>query len=189
MFYDERSFVYLSYNSKLIMQATYSTARLLLNELTVTDAAFIQELVNMPEWIKFIGNRNINNLEEAALYIQKIIANPDINYWVVQTRDEQTPVGVVTFIKRNYLSYHDIGFAFLTRYTGQGFAHEAALAILNNALAHHEQVVATTIKDNTGSINLLQKLGFNFDKEIVHEQEPFLLFAIAREKFNDLSTK
>lgn len=166
------------------MQTNYRTSRLLLNELTVSDAAFIQELVNMPEWIKFIGNRNINNLEEAASYIQKIIDNPDINYWVVQTHDEQIPVGVVTFIKRNYLPYHDIGFAFLTKYTGHGFAYEAALTILNDAIINfnHEQVVATTLKDNTGSISLLQKMGLTFTDEIVHEQETLLLFTITKDR-------
>ena len=58
------------------MQTNYTTARLLLDELKLHDAEFIMELVNTPEWIKFIEERNINSKEEAITYIQKIIDNP-----------------------------------------------------------------------------------------------------------------
>lgn len=160
------------------MQNNYSTARLLLEELTLHDAEFVMELVNTAEWIKYIGNRNINTAEEAGAYIQKIIDNPAINYWVVKTRDQKIPVGIISFIRRDYLPHHDIGFAFLNEHKKKGYAFEAALIVLNDALQNfnHTQVLATTIKENAKSIQLLQKLGFNFYKEIVHEDEPLFLF-------------
>jgi hypothetical protein len=37
------------------MQKHFTTARLVLDELTLSDSAFIAQLVNTPEWLKFIG--------------------------------------------------------------------------------------------------------------------------------------
>lgn len=160
------------------MQNKYSTARLSLEVLTLHDAAFVMELVNTIEWIKYIGNRNINNVEEALAYIQKIIDNPSINYWVVKIRDQKIPVGIISFIKRDYLPHHDIGFAFLNEHKKNGYAFEAATVVLNDALlnCNHTPVFASTIKENSKSIQLLRKLGFNFYKEIIHENEPLFLF-------------
>ncbi len=172
----------LKESNALNMQNEYSTARLLLEELTLHDAEFVMELVNTVEWIKYIGNRNINTTEEARGYIQKIIDNPAINYWIVNIRDQKKPVGVISFIKRDYLTHHDIGFAFLNQHKKRGYAFEAASVVIDDALQNfgHTQILATTIRSNSKSIQLLQKLGFNFYKEIVHEQEPFFIFVRSR---------
>lgn len=161
------------------MQTSYTTPRLILELITIHDAEFIMQLVNTTEWIKFIGNRNINTTEEARAYIQKIIDNPAINYWVIKMREQQIPVGIISFIKRDYLPSHDIGFAFLNEHKKQGYGFEAASIVLNDALQQgHHQVLATTVKENTRSIQLLQKLGFSFYDEIVHEQQPLFVFAL-----------
>ncbi len=166
------------------MNYNYTTPRLLLNELTLSDALFIAELVNTPEWIQFIGNRNINSLIEANEYVQKIIDNPTVNYWVVKLKDQEIPIGIITFIKREYLDHHDIGFAFLHQYTQKGYAYEAALAVLNDLAKHsnHQQILATTVKDNSNSIQLLEKLGLRFWKEIERENETLLVYAITSDK-------
>jgi [ribosomal protein S5]-alanine N-acetyltransferase len=162
------------------MQANYETSRLLLNELLQVDAGFIRELVNTPEWIKFIGERNIKTSGDATRYAQKLIDDPAINYWVVKLKDSHTPIGVVTLIKHDYLDHWDIGFAFLSNYTKQGYAHEAVSAILNAALtdSSHSQILAVSIKENSNSIQLLEKLGLQFVKEIQRENEVLLLFGI-----------
>lgn len=160
------------------MNDNYSTKRLSLQKLALNDAEFVMELVNSREWIQFIGDRNIHTIAEAGIYIQKIIDNPTIDYWVVKLKEEKTPVGIISFIKRNYLPHHDIGFAFLDEHKKKGYAFEAASVVLYDALQNfnHTQVLATTIKENGKSIQLLQKLGFSFDKEIVHEDEPLFIF-------------
>ena len=162
------------------MQKDYSTPRLLLHELTVNEAAFIHELVNTPEWIAYIGDRNIKSKEDAIGYIQKIIDNPNIDYWVVKTRDLQIPIGIISFIKRDFLDHHDIGFAFLPAYTKVGYAYEAAAAVLNDLKENssHSYILATTVKENTNSIRLLEKLDFKFNKEIERENEMLLLYCL-----------
>lgn len=165
------------------MQKTYTTERLSLTELTFNDIEFIIELVNTDEWIKFIGQRNIKTTEEATAYIDKLITNPNINYWVVKLQDK-TPIGVITFIKRDYLFAHDIGFAFLPKHGKKGYAYEAASTVLNDLMqdAAHLTILATTIPENTNSIALLEKLGFNFTQEFNHEGEKLFLYSITADK-------
>lgn len=167
------------------MQNNYETQRLILNEINANDADFILELVNTPEWIKFIGKRNIRNIAEANEYIDKIISNPKTNFWTVRIKDQQQVIGIITFIKKDYLDYHDIGFAFLSKYTKQGFAYEASFAVLSDALKHfnYKNILATTVTTNTNSIKLLKKLGLEFCTEIENENEQLMVFSITADKF------
>lgn len=153
-----------------------TTPRLLLTPLTIADAAFIHELVNSPEWIQFIGNRNVGSGKEAIAYIERILANPSVTYHVVRIKEDSTPVGVITVIKRDYLEHLDIGFAFLARYSGKGYAYESAKAVINTI--NEKQLKAITLKDNTNSIKLLERLGFSFEKEIMPEKELLLLYTM-----------
>lgn len=162
------------------MRTNYKTDRLLLRTLTPGDAEFIRDLVNTPGWIKFIGERNVKTLEDAHQYIKKIISNPHVEYRVVTLPHEQKAIGIISFIKRDYLDHHDIGFAFLPAYAGQGYAFEAAEVVLVDLLKLNAPttILATTLTDNHSSIKLLRKLGFIFSKEIVNETETLQLYSI-----------
>jgi len=166
------------------MQKDYLTNRLILNTLNINDHAFITELVNTPEWIKFIGDRNIRTQEDAKTYIQKTIDNPNVNYWAVKLQGQHTPVGIITFIKRDYLEHYDIGFAFLPQYTNKGYAHEATTAVLNDIINNltHTHILATTVKENTNSIKLLEKLGLRFEKEIENGNDVLSIYSITADK-------
>ena len=162
------------------MQSSYKTERLFLRELNSDDNTFIFELLNTAGWKKFIGDRNIHTHEDAEQYIQKILSNADVSYRVVTLINGQTTVGIVTLIKRNYLEHHDIGFAFLPAYARQGYAFEASAAVLADLFKsnQHQTILATTLKENISSIQLLQKLGFSFSKEITNENDTLQLFSI-----------
>lgn len=169
------------------MRADYTTNRLLLRKLTTADADFIYELVNTPGWIKFIGDRNVKNTRDARDYIQKILNNDAIAYRVVTLKDDYTAIGVVTFIKRDYLDHPDIGFAFLPAYGKQGYAFEASKQVLEDLLqtGGHATILATTIPENDSSIQLLKRLGFSFSKVINHEGLELQLFSIAKNLQNN----
>ncbi len=162
------------------MQDIFTTQNLTLSLLSLADVEFMYDLVNTPHWIEFIGNRYINNLEDATAYVTRIINSPNIHYWVVKLNRENKALGVITFIKRDNLDYPDIGFAFLPGYEGKGFAYEGALEILNAQLGlpEQERILATTLKDNVRSIRLLERLGFKFDREIVSDEETLQVYAI-----------
>ena len=148
------------------------TSRLKLRWLDLTDADFIYRLVNDPHWLRFIGDKQVADLDGARRYIED---GPRAMYRQfgfglnrVALKCGDTPIGICGLLQRESLPHPDLGFAFLPEYRGQGYAREAADAILQHAylILHQSQVAAIVNPDNLSSINLLDKLGFRIDKQI-----------------------
>jgi len=158
------------------------TERLVLREFEPADAVFLQELMNTPGWLAFIGDRGIKTPEDAGNYItdrlQPSYGKYGFGLYLVALREGNTPVGMCGLVKRDMLEETDIGFAFLPQYAGKGYAHEAALAVLRYAALELglQKIVAITVPDNTRSIHLLEKLGLVF-REMVGEKQELMLFA------------
>lgn len=167
------------------MQVTLTSERLSIQLLQSTDAEFIFELVNTPDWIRFIGDRHVTSKEKAENFIRSVLNNANVDYWVVRLNEDNTSVGIVSLVKRDYLDFHDVGFAFLPQYTKKGFAYEASRVLLRY-LAQEKlspTILATTIKDNSSSIALLEKLGFRFDKQIESGGEELYVYAASMNAF------
>jgi len=161
------------------MQNEIITERLSLNLLTIDDFDFVKRLVNTEGWIAFIGDRYVHTNDDAIAYVTKILNTENLFYWVVRTRDNNTPVGIISFMKRTYLESFDIGFAFLPEYNGNGYAYEAAKEVLSmvSKTPGYYPVVATTVPQNAKSIKLLTKLGLHFEKEIEVEDEMLQVYS------------
>lgn len=156
-----------------------NTERLSIRRLSEEDAAFIFELLNTGSWIKYIGNRNIHSEADALAYIQKINENPNTDYRIVTLRETNTPIGLITLIRRDYLDFRDIGFAFLPAYSGRGYAYEAAKAVLDHPAENNqaETLLAITLPANTASIRLIEKLGLTFERIIERNKESLYLYS------------
>jgi ribosomal-protein-alanine N-acetyltransferase len=148
------------------------TSRLKLRWLELTDADFTYQLVNDPHFLRFIGDKQVADLDGARRYIED---GPRAMYRRfgfglnrVALKDSDTAIGICGLLQRESLPYPDLGFAFLPEYRGQGYASEAADAILQHAylILHQTQVAAIVNPDNLSSIKLLDKLGFRIDKQI-----------------------
>jgi len=158
---------------------TISTSRTFIRPLEEEDGAFILELVNCDGWLQFIGDRQVRSIDAAIAYIKNILGSPHITYRVVTLSNQNVPIGIVTLIKKDYLPFHDIGFAFLPTFAGKGYACEATQTFLQDLIAGYadEKLLATTIPENIRSIRLLQKLGFEFDSEINIEGKKLQVYA------------
>jgi RimJ/RimL family protein N-acetyltransferase len=163
-----------------------NTERLTIQPLVPNDQRFILELLNSAGWIQFIGDRHVHTVEEASAYVQKIIENVHIRYWVVRLKAGDEPIGIITLIKREYLTHHDVGFAFLPRFTNKGFALEATSAVLSEVAKspEHNHLYAITVPSNTRSVRLLKKIGFEFEKEIEVEKETLQLHGVSSDKLS-----
>ncbi len=158
----------------------FTTTRLLIEGLSTSDNQFIYELVNTDGWLRFIGDRKIHSPLQATDYIQKILDNPNVCYWVVRLKENLASIGIITLIKRNYLEHHDIGFAFLPAFNGYGYAYEAAAEVLQSTLSNEKfsHILATTIPENASSIKLLGRLGLTFERELEHEHTLLHVYGI-----------
>ena len=146
------------------------TQRLILRRLNADDAPFILTLLNEPSFIRYIGDKSVRDLEAARQYILTgPVASYDRNGFglnLVELKEAHTPVGVCGLLKRDELPDPDIGFALVPDFWSKGFAFEAATAVLQDARERLslERILAITSLDNEASINLLQRLGFKFEK-------------------------
>jgi RimJ/RimL family protein N-acetyltransferase len=159
------------------MQSDISTSRLNLKLVNLEGHSFMLALLNSKGWLEFIGDRNVHTTEEAVNYIDQIMKVPELYYWVVRIKGSNIPVGIISFIKRTYLEHFDIGFAFLPEFNGNGYAYEAAQAVLSmvSNLPGYYPVLATTMPQNVHSIKLLNKLGLHFERTIeVDDQELYV---------------
>ena len=148
------------------------TSRLKLRWLDLSDADFIFQLVNDPQWLRFIGDKQVADLDGARRYIEDgpLAMYRQIGFGLncVALKDCDTPIGICGLLQRESLSCPDLGFAFLPEYHDQGYAREAADAILQHAylILRQTQVAAIVHPDNLSSIKLLDNLGFRIDKQI-----------------------
>lgn len=148
------------------------TDRLVLRRLTEADAPFILQLVNEPSWLQFIGDRGVRTLDDARTYIVNgpiaMYARVGFGLLLVELKTTGTPIGMCGLLKRDTLPDVDIGFAFIPAYWGQGYARESAAAVLawGKTTLGLKRLVAIASPDNQRSIQLLEKLGFAFEKAL-----------------------
>ena len=174
------------------MSIVFETERLNIRPFTLQDAAFIIELVNSEGWLKYIGDRNIKNTTDAEAYLAngpiKSYAQHNFGLWMVERKNNQTPIVMCGLIKRDTLPNPDIGFAFLPAFEKQGYAFEAI------CMKHVDQIIhALNIKTSSsiGSWNFVprkkKEVGAQIDLlidrndkaitlcEIKYTEQPFLI--------------
>ncbi|NRF94092.1 GNAT family N-acetyltransferase [Paenibacillus frigoriresistens] len=162
------------------------TERLILRHQTIEDAAFILELLNDPSWIQYIGDRGVRTIDNARDYILKgaldMYSRLGFGFYLTELKDGGIPIGICGLVKRDFLEDVDVGFAFLPKFWGKGYAFEAASAVMCYAqsVLGLKRIVAITSEDNQASAKLLEKLGLHFESMIRYAgtDEQVSLFAI-----------
>ena len=151
---------------------SYETDRLILKPAEVQDADFFLELYNMPSFIQYIGDRNLRTKEDAENYIKSRFI-PQIEKLgfgnnVVILKEDHTKIGAVGIFEREGLDVLDIGFSFLEKYEGKGYAYESANKLKEVAATDFgvHKISAITTKDNFSSQKLIERLGLKFQKMV-----------------------
>ena len=148
----------------------FQTERLTLRRLDSGDADFIYALTNDPDWLRWIGDRGIRTREDALAYIENgpvaMYAQVGFGLYAVVPKEGGAPIGMCGLLKRAWLDDADIGFAYLPRFRGAGYALEAAAGTLEYARSTLgiERVLAIVSPGNAASIRLLEKLGMTFER-------------------------
>jgi RimJ/RimL family protein N-acetyltransferase len=133
---------------------------------------FIFEQVNEPSWIQNIGDRGVRTLDDARAYI---LNGPAASYakngfglWLVALKETGESIGMCGLIKRDTLEDVDIGYAFLPRFWGKGYAVESARAVKDYAkeVIRLKRLVAIVDPANESSIRVLEKIGLKFERMV-----------------------
>ena len=163
-----------------------NTERLILQKFTLNDAPFMLELLNTPDWLRFIGDRNVHTVEEAEQYLltgyMKSYETHGFGFYAVMLKKTEELIGMCGLIKRDTLENVDIGFAFLPQFMGKGYGSEAASATLHYAQNELklEKIIAIVNPENKVSVALIKKMGLRFEKmiQLSHKDIELMLFSI-----------
>ena len=137
------------------------------------DAALMLALLNDPAFIRHIADRGVRTLDQARDYLRngalRSYAQHGFGMYAMRRKDTGALIGNCGLLSREGLDGPDLGYAVLPAHAGQGFAVEAARAVIADAGSRPgiARLHAIVNPDNVASIGLLQKLGFEFDRMIV----------------------
>lgn len=168
------------------MMVVIETARLRLRPLLADrhDAAAMLELLNEPAFHQHIGDRGVRTPEQACDYIRNgpllSYAQHGFGMYAIERRSDGAWLGNAGLVRREGLPSADLGYALLQRHAGQGYAREAARAVLDYArhILGLGTLCAIVAPGNLRSVALLQALGFHGDGtlRLPGKDEELLLF-------------
>lgn len=172
----------------LIGSKTIETKRLILRSSKMKEQKRLYEILMLPEVNKFYlisGKKQANNKEhwswenQEKFYKSKVekANNLDVFGWSVFLKKEYTNsnkeeiIGQVTAQETGLdLTIRDVGWYIDPKYQGNGYAKEAAKAMITYMFeeVEIEKIISSAVKENIGSCRIFEKLGF---KKISEEKE------------------
>ncbi len=166
------------------MHREFETERLLIRPTLEQDAELIYQLMNTPKFIKYVGDREINSIEDAEKYIQtKMLPQlHTLGYssYSIITKMNGEKIGTCGLYNREGVDGIDIGFGLLPQYEGLGYAYESSHRLMKAAFEDFEieEIIAITSKENISSQRLLVKLGLEMvgTTKLPNEDDEILLY-------------
>ena len=156
-------------NAQQISMKTRQTRRLTIEPLDSNDAAFTMAILNDPDFIAFVGDREIRTVDDAKKYIvDRILPHyreHGFGMAAVRRRDNGETIGMCGLVNRDSLNYIDIGYAFLPSARGEGFALEACQEVMEMGKSDVglDELAAIISPENKASRALAVKLGMKLE--------------------------
>lgn len=148
------------------------SSRLTFRQASLADAPFFLRMLNEPDYHRFIGDKGVNDISAAENHItEKIVASFEANgfgLWIVETKVGGHPIGTCGLVNRPGFEHPDLGYSFLSEFHGQGYATEAARAVVEHSekALNLNQLLGIVVPENIRSVRVLRKCGFERVKEM-----------------------
>ncbi len=149
------------------------TKRLYLRELTPDDAKNFHDLNTDPLVTQYTGDPPFENIAAARHFLENYEQYRKYGYgrWAVLLKENEEWIGWCGLKYEAEYADTDIGYRFFRKHWGKGYATESAQACLDHGFQKLklEKIVARAFKENTASINVMEKIGMQFEKELLLE--------------------
>lgn len=145
------------------MERRIETERLVLRPLTEADAADVFEWVGDPVVNRYMQYSLYENVEQVRAWIRQI--DPEAYEFAFVLRETGKVIGAGS-IGRNDDGRYELGYNLNRAFWGQGFATEAAQAMIQWAYRElgARDFAAAYVTANEASGHVLRKCGFQFEK-------------------------
>lgn len=171
------------------------TTRLILKPGTLQDAPHLLVLNSDPEVVRFTGDVSLLNILEAEKLVKERLI-PQFEKYRMSRFSTFLKDG--TYIGWCGLKYFpetnevDLGYRFMKKYWGKGYATEASQICLKYGFETLglKRIIAKAMPDNIGSIKVMQKLGMNFRGYVNDptDPHPFVLYEMTLEQYQKCAT-
>jgi RimJ/RimL family protein N-acetyltransferase len=146
-----------------------STPRLILRNFAIEDAQSMFELNADPQVIRYTGDEPFASVEAALSFILNYDRYTQYGYgrWTVIHSQTLEYLGWCGLNYNEDNKETDLGFRFMKKWWGKGYATEAAKECLSfgfNQLGL-KKIIGRALIENNASIRVLTKLGMKFEKE------------------------
>lgn len=157
------------------MQIIIETERLYFRELLNTDVSGIYSLDSDPEVHQYLGNnpiKTVEQAEDAIKFIRQQYIDNGVGRLAIIEKETNDFVGwggfkLITDLTNGHKDYYDLGYRFIKKSWGKGYATESGKAAVEYGFNKLELPVIYAIADagNLQSQNVLKKCGF-IEKEV-----------------------
>jgi RimJ/RimL family protein N-acetyltransferase len=144
----------------------FETTRLTIRPFVESDIPEYAAVVADPEVTKFLGDGFPNSYEQATAYVHDCIRSESkegIARYAVILKETRELIGFCGF-KKVY-DYIDFGWRYARRAWGNGYATEAAHAVLDYGIntLKLSSIVAKSAVENIGCVRVIEKIGMQFE--------------------------
>ncbi|OIV43865.1 GNAT family N-acetyltransferase [Flavobacterium johnsoniae] len=163
------------------MKNPIETERLLLREVLFSDVDGMFELDSNPNVHIYLGNKPVTTIEQSAAYIENLqqqYKDFGTGRWAVILKETNEFIGwsgikFITDEINNHKNFYEIGYRFIEKHWGKGYATEAGKAFIDHAFNEMkvEAVYAFADEGNDNSRKILEKLGLQFVNSFEYEGE------------------
>ena len=145
------------------------TNSLIIEYFNTNDISDWAEIESDADVRRFVDGK-VLSLKEASEYVEMNIRQYQTHgygRYAVRLKENRKLIGMCGFLKENYGI--DFGYRYSKISWGKGFGFEAAKVVLNYGLSELglEKVVGLTAEENSGSIRILEKLGFKLQEKFL----------------------
>jgi [ribosomal protein S5]-alanine N-acetyltransferase len=162
---------------------TFRTDRLLAERLSEGDMADIRRMHRDPRVMATLGG--LRSDEETARYLRDNLDHWDrygYGIWALRDRTDGRFVGRAG-LRNTHVGGEDeveLAYALVADYWNKGLATEMAKAILEVAFEELglTEVVCFTLPTNGASRRVMEKAGFEYERDVVHAGLPHVLYRI-----------
>lgn len=173
----------------------FETERLLLRPFQECDAPFLYELNSDEEVMQYTGDLPFENVTAARKFALQYTENPNSQFkkhqmgrLAVMRKDDNA------FLGWTGLKYHEIdgkveiGYRFMKKHWGKGYATESSLKIIEHAFTDHQLplIVAHVHELNLSSQKVAEKLGMKIDHRFLWEgTHPARCYQITKDAYRN----
>lgn len=155
----------------------FETERLLIRKLNFKDLIDFHQLESSYNVLKY-ATGTVKALEENRLGLKELIYKykmPNNKFWIyaIERKKDTSFLGTVALVKDGLDD--EIGYRFIEKYWKKGYGSEVCKGLISYCKKiGKKKLIAYVIDENTASIKIIEKIGFNKVKTFVNEDKMLL---------------